>query len=79
MDEDDIDNQMAVIVGLSLKAVAGDSQAAKALAEFIGESKSQLEVSGPDGSPLMAMDMSTLSDDQLRALAAQAKKAESDE
>ena len=71
VDAEDMDNQMAVIVGLSLKAAGGDSQAAKVLAELLGEGQKQLEVSGPNGTPLMAMDLSTLSDDQLRVLAAQ--------
>lgn len=79
VDGDDVDNQMAVIVGLTMKATGGDSKAAKVLAELLGEGQRQLEVSGINGTPLMAMDMSTLSDDQLRVLAAQAKKAESDE
>ena len=79
VDADDVDNQMAVIVGLTMKAINGDSKAAKVLAEFIGEGKSQLEVSGPDGAPLMEMDMSTLTDDQLRVLAAQSQKEENDE
>ena len=79
VDGDDVDNQMAVIVGLTMKATSGDSKAAKVLAELLGEGQRQLEVSGINGTPLMAMDMSTLSDDQLRVLAAQAKKAESDE
>ena len=79
VDGDDVDNQMAVIVGLTMKATSGDSKAAQVLAELLGEGQRQLEVSGINGTPLMAMDMSTLSDDQLRVLAAQAKKAESDE
>lgn len=79
IDANDVDNQMAVIVGLTMKATSGDSKAAKVLAELLGEGQKQLEVSGPNGAPLMAMDMSTLSDDQLRMLAAQSKKEEDDE
>lgn len=79
IDSNDVDNQMAVIVGLTMKATSGDSKAAKVLAELLGEGQKRLEVSGPNGAPLMAMDMSTLSDDQLRMLAAQSKKEEDDE
>ena len=79
VDGDDVDNQMAVIVGLTMKATGGDSKAAKVLAELLGEGQRQLEVSGINGAPLMAMDMSTLTDDQLKVLAAQSMKEEDDE
>lgn len=37
VDPEDIDNQMAIIVGLSLKAAKGDSKAAKVLFDLLGE------------------------------------------
>ena len=37
IDPDDIDNQMAVVVGLSQKAMAGDAKAAKVLMDMIGK------------------------------------------
>ena len=40
VDPEDIDNQMAIIVGLSLKAAKGDSKAAKVLFDLLGEDAS---------------------------------------
>lgn len=37
IETDDIDNQMAIIVGLSRSAMRGDSRAAKLLMEMLGE------------------------------------------
>ena len=37
VDPEDIDNQMAIIVGLSMKAAKGDSKAAKVLFDLLGE------------------------------------------
>lgn len=37
VDPEDIDNQMAMIVGLTKKAIKGDSRAAKLLFELLGE------------------------------------------
>ena len=37
---EDIDNQMAIIVGLSMKAAKGDSKAAKVLFDLLGEDAS---------------------------------------
>ena len=37
VDPEDVDNQMAIIVGLSLKAAKGDSKAAKVLFDLLGE------------------------------------------
>jgi len=36
VEPDDIDNQMALVVGLSKQAVMGDAKAAKVLADIIG-------------------------------------------
>lgn len=38
VDPEDIDNQMAIIVGLSREAATGDARAAKTLFEILGES-----------------------------------------
>lgn len=38
LEPEEIDNQMAVIVGLTERAVAGDSKAAKVLFDLLGES-----------------------------------------
>lgn len=37
VDPDDLDNQMAVIYGLTTKAIKGDSKAAKVLIDLLGE------------------------------------------
>lgn len=37
VEPEEIDNQMAVIAGLTMKAVAGDSKAAKVLFDIIGD------------------------------------------
>ena len=40
VDAEDVDNQMAIIVGLSMKAAKGDSKAAKVLFDLLGEDAS---------------------------------------
>lgn len=37
VDPDDIDNQMAMIIGLTMAATAGDARAAKVLVDLLGE------------------------------------------
>ena len=37
VDPEDIDNQMAIIAGLTIKAVKGDAKAAKLLFELVGD------------------------------------------
>lgn len=37
VDPEDVDNQMAIIAGLTIKAVKGDAKAAKLLFELVGE------------------------------------------
>ena len=37
VDPEDVDNQMAIIAGLTLKAVKGDAKAAKVLFDLLGE------------------------------------------
>ena len=39
VEPEDVDNQMAVIAGLTLKAVKGDAKAAKVLFDLLGESE----------------------------------------
>ena len=43
VDPDDIDNQMAMIIGLTMAATAGDAKAAKVIIDLIGEEDSQGE------------------------------------
>lgn len=37
VDPDDIDNQMAMIIGLTMAATAGDARAAKVIVDLLGE------------------------------------------
>jgi hypothetical protein len=37
VDPEDVDNQMAIIAGLTIKAVKGDAKAAKVLFDLLGE------------------------------------------
>ena len=37
VDPDDIDNQMAMIIGLTMAATAGDAKAAKVIVDLLGE------------------------------------------
>lgn len=43
VDPEDIDNQMAMIIGLTMAATAGDAKAAKVIIDLIGEDDSQGE------------------------------------
>lgn len=43
VDPEDIDNQMAMIIGLTMAATAGDARAAKVIVDLIGEEDSQEE------------------------------------
>ena len=43
VDPEDIDNQMAMIIGLTMAATAGDARAAKVIIDLIGEEDSQGE------------------------------------
>lgn len=59
------------------RAVHGDVESLRYIRDTIGEKpKDGLEVGGFDGKPLASIDMSTLTDDQLRALIASRKEAE---
>lgn len=49
VDPDDIDNQMAIIVGLTLKAAKGDSKAAKVLFDLLGEDANAQSQTQDDG------------------------------
>lgn len=52
VDPEDIDNQMAIIVGLSLKAAKGDSKAAKVLFDLLGEDAGAPPTSTREEDPL---------------------------
>lgn len=46
LEPDKIDNQMAMIVGLTERAINGDAKAAKVLIELLGEEKDESEQEG---------------------------------
>lgn len=59
------------------RAVKGDVESLRYIRDTIGEKPREgLEVGGFDGKPLASIDMSTMTDDQLRALIASRKEAE---
>ena len=41
VDPEDVDNQMAIIAGLTIKAVKGDAKAAKLLFELVGDQRGE--------------------------------------
>lgn len=43
VDPEDVDNQMAIIAGLTIKAVKGDAKAAKVLFDLLGDSTDEYE------------------------------------
>ena len=45
VDPDDIDNQMAMIIGLTMAATAGDAKAAKIIVDLLGEDAHSAEAS----------------------------------
>ena len=45
VDTDDIDNQMAMIIGLTMAATAGDAKAAKVIVDLLGEDAHSEEAS----------------------------------
>ena len=55
VDPEDIDNQMAMIIGLTMAATAGDAKAAKVIVDLLGEDAHSEEASvHPLGSDLVA-------------------------
>lgn len=54
VDPEDIDNQMAVIAGLTLKAMKGDAKAAKTLFELLGEQTAGTAANDAEDDPLTA-------------------------
>ena len=54
VDPEDIDNQMAIVAGLSLKAMKGDAKAAKTLFELLGEQTAGTAANDAEDDPLTA-------------------------
>lgn len=67
IDPEDIDNQMAVVVALSQKAMTGDTSAARVLIDLLGE-----DTKNKDSETYVSeLDMNSLSDEQLKAMVVQ--------
>lgn len=54
VEPEDIDNQMAIVAGLSLKAMKGDAKAAKTLFELLGEQTAGAAANDAEDDPLTA-------------------------
>lgn len=52
VEPEDVDNQMAIIAGLTMKAVKGDSKAAKVIFDLIGPAESSSEPTGVESMTL---------------------------
>ena len=52
VEPEDVDNQMAIIAGLALKAMKGDSKAAKVIFDLIGPAESASEPTGVEAMTL---------------------------
>lgn len=52
VEPEDVDNQMAIIAGLTMKAVKGDSKAAKVIFDLIGPAESSSEPTGVEAMTL---------------------------
>ena len=52
VEPEDVDNQMAIISGLAMKAMKGDSKAAKVIFDLIGPTESALEPTGVEAMTL---------------------------
>ena len=52
VEPEDVDNQMAIIAGLTMKAVKGDSKAAKVLFDLIGPAEQEPEPTGVESMTL---------------------------
>lgn len=61
---EDIDNQMAIICGLTAKAIKGDSKAAKVLLEMLGEDRKAVDLTVG----VSNRELSELTDEELRGM-----------
>lgn len=52
VEPEDVDNQMAIIAGLTMRAIKGDSKAAKVIFDLIGPAESAPEPTGVDAMTL---------------------------
>lgn len=73
IDPEDIDNQMAVVVAITQKAMTGDTSAARVLIDLLGESTKDRETEQSGN----RLDLNSLSDEQLKAMVVQEHEDES--
>lgn len=52
VDPEDVDNQMAIIAGLTIKAVKGDAKAAKVLFDLLGEQTGKFSADVAEDDPI---------------------------
>lgn len=52
VEPEDVDNQMAIISGLTMRAIKGDSKAARVIFDLIGPAESALEPTGAESMTL---------------------------
>ena len=69
----------AVLLAQLMRAITGDTEAARFVRDTAGEKpRDGLEIGGFDGRPIESIDLSQLSDEQLKALAASRENDEND-
>lgn len=75
-----IDGNQALIMAQMLRALAGDTEAARFVRDTSGQRPAQgIELSGIDGRPIESIDLSQMTDEQLRQIAEMHTEQGSDE
>jgi hypothetical protein len=78
LDPDEIDGAMAVAAAMyDRAAVSADTQAARFVAEYTeGKATEKVEIGGLDGKPIESIDLTKMTDDQLKMLIAKRKNSD---
>lgn len=78
LDPDEIDGAMAVAAAMyDRAAVSADTQAARFVAEYTeGKATEKVEIGGLDGKPIESIDLTRMTDDQLKMLIAKRKNSD---
>lgn len=75
----DTNGGQAVLLAQLMRAINGDTEAARFVRDTAGEKpRDGLEIGGFDGRPIESIDLSQLSDEQLKALAVSRENDEND-
>ena len=75
----DTNGGQAVLLAQLMRAINGDTEAARFVRDTAGEKpRDGLEIGGFDGRPIESIDLSQLSDEQLKALAVSRENGEND-